>query len=63
MVTVASMWQIMDQLGSLDLSRELAPICAKKIRNIFYLILLNGKILFDVTGVKIYMLNKNMKAM
>ena len=33
-------------------SRELAPICKKKVINIFYLILLNVKILFGVTGTK-----------
>jgi hypothetical protein len=33
------------------LSRELAPIYAKSFINRFYLILLNSKILFDVTGL------------
>ena len=33
-------------------SRELALICQKKFINIFYLILLNGKISFEVTGAK-----------
>jgi hypothetical protein len=33
------------------LSRELAPICAKNFINRFYLILLNSKILIDVTGL------------
>jgi hypothetical protein len=51
MITVASLWQIIDYLGSLNLSRELAPICAKSFIIRFYLILLNNKILFDVTDL------------
>jgi hypothetical protein len=43
MITVASLLQIMDYLGLLNSSRELAPIC-EKIRQI-YLIFLNDKIL------------------
>ena len=35
MVTVASMWQIMDQLGSLDLSRELTPNVQKNLETDF----------------------------
>jgi hypothetical protein len=42
----------MDYLGSLNLSRELTPICQKKFIKKFYLILLNDKILFDVMGLK-----------
>jgi hypothetical protein len=52
MITVASLWQIMDYLGSLNLSRELTSICQKKFIKRFYLILLNDKILFDVMGLK-----------
>ena len=52
MVTVASLYQIIDYLGSLDSSRKLAPICQKGFINIFYLIILNVKISFDVTGAK-----------
>ena len=42
----------MDYLDSLDSSSKLAPICQKSFINKFYLILLNGKICFDVIGAK-----------
>ena len=45
-LTVASLLQTMDEVGSLDSSRDLQPIRAKKIVNRFYLILQISKISF-----------------
>jgi len=42
----------MNELGSFDSSRKLAPICQKDFINKFYLIFLNDKIPFDVTRAK-----------
>jgi len=44
MVTVVSLLQIMDQVGSLDSSRDLQPICAKNFINKLHLILQISKI-------------------
>ena len=49
MVTVASLLQIMDYIGSLDSSRDLQPIHAKKFVNKFHLILYAYVEIFDVT--------------
>ena len=53
MITVASMLQIMDEVGSLDSSRDLQPIHAKIFINRLYLVLLNSKILFKKLHQKI----------
>ena len=42
----------MNQVLQLDLSRKLAPIYAKSVINIFYLIIVNSKISFDVIAAK-----------
>ena len=44
MITVASLLQIMDYVGSLDSSRDLQPIHAKSFVNRFHLILQISKI-------------------
>ena len=44
--TVASLLQIIDQVGSLDSSCDLQPIRAKNFVNRFNLVLQNGKIPF-----------------
>ena len=44
MVTVASLFQIMDQIGSLDPYRDLQPIRTKNFVNKFYLVLQISKI-------------------
>ena len=48
MITVASLLQIMTQVGSLDLSRDLQPIRAKKFTNRFYLVFYACVQIFDV---------------
>ena len=48
MITVASLLQIMTQVGSLDLSRDLQPIRAKKIINKPHLVLYTCVQIFDV---------------
>ena len=49
MVTVASLLQIMDYVGSLDSSRDLQPIHAKNFINKFHLVLHACVKIFDVT--------------
>ena len=46
-VTITNYDLIIDQLGSLDSSRDLQPICAKSFVNIFYLVLQNSKVPFQ----------------
>ena len=46
MVTVASLLQIMDEVDSLESSRDLQPIHAKSFVNRLYLVLQISKILF-----------------
>ena len=49
MITVASLLQIMTQVGSLDLSRDLQPIRAKSFINRPHLVLYTCVQIFDVT--------------
>ena len=60
MVTVASMLQIMDYVGSLDSSRDLQPIRAKSFVNRLHLVLYACGQTFHVMflGVKILDLNR-----
>ena len=56
MVTVASLLQILDEVGSLDSSRDVQSICAESFINRSYLILHACAQAFDVTflGVKFW---------
>ena len=54
MVTVALLLQIMDKVGSLDSSRDLQPIHAKKFINRVHLVLHACVKTFDVTFFCVY---------
>ena len=49
MVTVASLLQILDEVGSLDSSRDVQPIHAKNFVNKFHLVFYACVQIFDVT--------------
>ena len=59
MITVASLLQIMDQVGSLDSSRDLQLIRAKSFVNRFYLVLNACVITPDVMFLGVNFLNLN----
>ena len=54
MVTVASLLQIMDYVGSLDSSHDLQPIYAKSFVNKLHLVLHTCIEIFDVTFFCVY---------
>ena len=54
MVTIVSLLQIMDYVGSLDSSRDLQPIHAKKFINRLHLVLHACVQTFDVTFFCVY---------
>ena len=55
MVTVASLLQIMDKVGSLDSSRDLQPNHAKSFVNILYLVLQISKIPFHFNAFTVFL--------
>ena len=57
MITVASLVQIMDVVGSLDSSRDLQLICVKSFVNKFYLILYACVQTLNVMGFRVNFLD------